>query len=110
MYRKSKAVTKGGRAKRVKVGGWRVGYINSGGQRQDYVLKLPNGTRVTDKSVAESMVNAILRHEERKGAGIIDPIIEAANMPIRQSVMNAEDRDDPSDPQAIRPRRSSPTA
>lgn len=51
--------------------------------RQDYVLKLPNGNRVTDKMVAESMLNAILRHEERKGAGINDPMVEAANMPMR---------------------------
>ena len=64
-------------------GFYRVRYTDAHGDKQDHVLVLPNGQRVKDKSVAEVELNRILKRVEREAAGVIDPLVEAASMPMR---------------------------
>ena len=81
VYRKSTR-TKTGR--RVFRGFYRAKYIDANGQDQDRVIILHNGQRVTDQSVAEAELEKMLKREEHKAAGIIDPAVEAASMPMRE--------------------------
>lgn len=48
-----------------------------------HALKLPNGAGVADQSVAMELLRSILKLEERRGAGLIDPEVEAAGMAVR---------------------------
>ncbi len=58
-------------------------YLDGSGQELCHVVRLANGGRITDKDVARSVLDGILNHVERKAAGLIDPMIESASMPMR---------------------------
>lgn len=58
-------------------------YTDAHGDLQDHLLFLPNGQRVRDKSVGEAELNRILKRVEREAAGVIDPMVTAASMPMR---------------------------
>lgn len=79
VYRKTKKQS----GRRVKAGFYRARYTDAHGDKQDHVLVLQNGTKVRNKSVAELELNRILKRVEREAAGVIDPIVEAASMPMR---------------------------
>ena len=61
---------------------YRVRYVGRTGKRHEYTLKLQNGERVTDKSVATTIFDEILKSDEREGVGLIDPFIESASLPM----------------------------
>ena len=86
VYRKTKAVIRGGKRRTVKAGFYRARYRDARGELQDHVLVLPNGQRIKEKSVAEAEIDKILRRVERQAAGLIDSTVEAASLPIRSVV------------------------
>ena len=79
VYRKS--TRRNGRT--VKAGFYRAKYRDACGELCDHVLVLANGQRVTDKTVAESELAKILKRVERKAAGLVDPVVQNAALPIR---------------------------
>ncbi len=72
-----------GKKKRGRAKFFWVRYIDNAGVPQCHVLKLANGQRITDKSVADTALNTILRRQERLTGGLVDPMVEAAGMSMR---------------------------
>jgi integrase len=58
-------------------------YRDADGEARRHVLKLPNGDRVTEKSVAEKLLRDILQRVEHQAAGLIDKTVENAAIPMR---------------------------
>ncbi len=58
-------------------------YVDHTGARQRHVLKLPNGQKVTDKTVAVALLEEILKRDERRAVGLIDPYVESASLSMR---------------------------
>lgn len=58
-------------------------YGDNQGKLQRHALKLPNGSRVTDKDVANALLDQILKRLEREATGLIDHAVEPAGLPIR---------------------------
>jgi len=78
-YRKTKKV----RGRSVKAGFYRARYVDASGQEQDHVIVLPNGVKVRDRDVAESELRKILNRVEREAAGMVDPMVKSASVPMR---------------------------
>ena len=60
-------------------------YLDAQGERQQHVLRLPNGGKITDKQVAQAELKAILDRVQRASAGLddVDKEIEQAQTPMR---------------------------
>ena len=82
VYRMKRKVK--GRSKAFGV--YRAKYRNEHGEKVDLVVILPNGERIRDKVVAEAELEKILKGIEWKAAGLVDPHLEAASMPMRVAV------------------------
>ncbi len=72
-----------GKQKRRRTKFYWASYTDNAGVPQRHVLKLPNGMRITDKDVARSELDKIINRLERMAVGLIDPMVEAAGMPMR---------------------------
>ncbi len=53
------------------------------GNQKRRALRLPSGVGITDKGVANEELRKLLARLQRKAAGLIDPAIESAGLPIR---------------------------
>src|SRR5882672_448855 len=53
------------------------------GQEKREVLTLPSGERVSNREVADVELRNLLNRLQRKAAGLIDPAVESAGVPIR---------------------------
>ena len=58
-------------------------YRDGDGKMKRHVLTLTNDCRICDKDVARHRLREILAENERVAAGLIDPFVESASMPIR---------------------------
>ena len=58
-------------------------YVDTDGREVRRVLRLPNGSKVTDRRVAEAELRNLTRRIERKAVGLIDPSVESAAVPAR---------------------------
>jgi len=56
------------------------------GHERRAALLLPSGERVSDGEVARQTLRAMMSHLQRKAAGLTDPAIESAGLPIRTGV------------------------
>jgi len=83
VYRPTVTTRRNGRKVRRKAKFYWAHYIDGSGQELCHVVRLANGGRITDKDVARSVLDGILNRVERKAAGLIDPMIESASMPMR---------------------------
>lgn len=73
----------GGRTKRRKGRFYWYSVIDETGRRARNALKLPNGAKVTDKSVAMEELRKLERSIERKAAGLQNKPMESAKLPVR---------------------------
>ncbi len=72
-----------GQKRKVKAGFYWAKYRDAKGKPVRHAIKLSNGNGVRDKSVAEAELRKILERVEREAAGMIDPVVESAAMPMR---------------------------
>ncbi len=83
LYRPVTTRTVGGRKVKRKAAFYWARYVDADGARKCHALTLPDGGRITDKDVARSALDAILKRVEREQAGLIDRTVEAARTPMR---------------------------
>ncbi|GMU37715.1 MAG: hypothetical protein AMXMBFR22_19060 [Phycisphaerae bacterium] len=83
LYRPVTTRTVGGRKVKRKAAFYWARYVDADGGRCCHALTLPDGGRVTDKDVARSVLDAILKRVERESAGLVDRTLEAARTPMR---------------------------
>jgi hypothetical protein len=88
VYRPTKTEVRNGKRRKGKTHFYWARYEDSNGKSMQHALKLPNGQKVTDKDVARSELNRILKRVEREAAGLTDPCLEAANTSIRTVLAN----------------------
>ena len=84
LYRPVTTRTVGGRKVKRKAAFYWARYVDADGGRRCHVLTLPDGGRITDKDVARSALDAILKRVEREQAGLIDRTLERAAIPFRK--------------------------
>ena len=84
LYRPVTTRTVGGRKVKRKAAFYWARYTDASGDRRCHALTLPDGGRVTDKDVARSVLDAILKRVEREQAGLVDRTLEAARTPFRK--------------------------
>jgi integrase len=83
VFKPCKTISKNGKTQRLESPVYWARYRDSNGKRRCHGLRLPNGSKVTDKTVAEKLLRDIVQNVERRSAGLIDRGVESAAMPIR---------------------------
>ncbi len=83
VFRPTVTRTRSGKKVRTRARFYWAKYRDAAGIEVRHALKLSNGDGVKDKGVARELLRAILLRVERESAGLIDPMIEAAGLPIR---------------------------
>lgn len=83
VYKPTVVRERNGQKRKVKAGFYWAKYRDAKGKLVRRAIKLSNGNGVRDKSVAAAELRRILGRVEREAAGMIDPVVESAGMPMR---------------------------
>ncbi|MBI1826525.1 MAG: hypothetical protein HY287_05105 [Planctomycetes bacterium] len=83
VYRLTVTEIRNGKKVRRKGRFYWVRYCDNAGEKQEHVLRLSSGQRITDKDVARAELDKLLNRQERVAAGLIDPMVESASLSMR---------------------------
>jgi len=74
---------KNGKQRRRRSRYYWASYTDVSGKKIRRVMKLSNGSKITNRRVAEAELRQLVQQLERKSAGLVDPSVESARIPIR---------------------------
>ena len=84
VYRPVVTEVRAGKRRRRRGRFYWVSYKDAAGNPTRRVLRLDNGQRITDKEVAETAKRRLMLRTQQEAAGLRDPFVEAAKIPIRK--------------------------